>query len=211
MCVCVCIHTYIHTYIYLLFFSHSVVSDSATPMDFSTPGFPVLHDLLEFAQTHLLWISDAIQPSHPVSSPSPPAFNLCHHQSLSQWIGSSHPVAQVLAQHPSSSRHWIKSAALCLIIILSSGFLVVQCLRICLPTQGTRFSPWLGKIPHAAGQLSPGTQLLKPSRACVPQLEKWPQWEAYAPQLENSPCSPQLEKSPFATTKTQCNQKYIKK
>ena len=130
---------------------------SATPMDVSTPGFPVLHDLPEFAQTHLHWVSDAIQPSHPLSPPSPPAFNLCHHQSLSQWISSSHPVAQVLAQHPSWSRHWIKSAAFCLIIILSSGFLVVQCLRICLPMQGARFSPWLGKIPHAVGQLSPGT------------------------------------------------------
>ena len=54
------------------------------PMDCSTPGFPVIHCLLEFAQTHVHWVSDAIQPSHPVSSPSPPAFSLSQHQGLFQ-------------------------------------------------------------------------------------------------------------------------------
>ena len=53
------------------------------PMDCSTPGFPVHHQLPEFAQTHVHRISDAIQPSHPLSSPSPPAFNLSQHQGLS--------------------------------------------------------------------------------------------------------------------------------
>ena len=52
------------------------------PMDCSTPDFPILHHLLEFAQTHVHWISDAIQSSHPLSSPSPPAFNLSQHQGL---------------------------------------------------------------------------------------------------------------------------------
>ena len=52
------------------------------PMDCSTPGFAILHHLLEFAQTHVHWISDANQPSHPLSSPSPPAFNLSQHQGL---------------------------------------------------------------------------------------------------------------------------------
>ena len=51
-------------------------------MDCSMLGFPVLHHLSEVAQTHVLWISDAIQPSHPLSSPSPPAFNLSRHQGL---------------------------------------------------------------------------------------------------------------------------------
>ena len=60
------------------------------PMDCSTRGFPVLHYLLEFAQTHVHWISDAIQPSHSLSSPSPPAFNLSQHQGLFQWVSSSH-------------------------------------------------------------------------------------------------------------------------
>ena len=57
------------------------------PIDCSTPGFPTLHHLPEFAQTHVHWVSDAIQPSHPLSSPSPPAFSLFQHQSLFQWVG----------------------------------------------------------------------------------------------------------------------------
>ena len=61
-------------------------------MDCSTPGFPVLHHLPQLAQTHIHHISDAIQPSHSLSSPSPPAFNLSHCQGLFQWIGSSHQV-----------------------------------------------------------------------------------------------------------------------
>ena len=56
------------------------------PMDCSTPGFPVLHHLLEFTQTHVHWVGDAIQPSHPLSSPSPPAFSLSQHQGLFQWV-----------------------------------------------------------------------------------------------------------------------------
>ena len=54
-------------------------------MDCSTPGFPVFHNLLEPAQTHVHWVNDATQPSHPLSSPSPPAFNLSQHQGLFQW------------------------------------------------------------------------------------------------------------------------------
>ena len=68
-----------------------------TPEDCSTPGFPVLHYLLEFAQTHAHWISGAIQPSHPLSSPSPPAFNFPQHQGLFQWVSSSYQVAEVLS------------------------------------------------------------------------------------------------------------------
>ena len=63
-------------------------------MNCSTPGFPVLHYLPVFAQTHVYWVNDAIQPSHPLSPASPPAFNLSKHQDLSQWIGSSHQVAK---------------------------------------------------------------------------------------------------------------------
>ena len=66
------------------------------PMDSSTPGLPVHHQLPEFTQTHVLWVSDAIQPSHPLSSPSPLAFNLSQHQGLSQWVSSSHQVTKVL-------------------------------------------------------------------------------------------------------------------
>jgi len=65
-------------------------------MDYSTPGFPVFYCLLEFVQTLVHWISDAIQPSHPLLSPSFPAFSLLLHQGLFQWVGSSHQVAKVL-------------------------------------------------------------------------------------------------------------------
>ena len=65
-------------------------------MDCSTPGFPVHHQLPELTQTHVHWVSDAIQPSHPLSSPSPPAFNLSQHQGLFQWLNSSYQVAKVL-------------------------------------------------------------------------------------------------------------------
>ena len=57
-------------------------------MGYSTSGFPVHHQLLELAQTYVHWVGDAIQPSHPLSSPSPPAFNLSQHQGLLQWISS---------------------------------------------------------------------------------------------------------------------------
>ena len=65
-------------------------------MDCSTPGLPVYHQLLELAQTHVHWVSDAIQLSHPLSSPSPPAFNLSQHQGLFQWVSSLHQVAKIL-------------------------------------------------------------------------------------------------------------------
>ena len=64
------------------------------PMNCSTPGLPVYHQLLEFTQTHIRRVSDAIQPSHFLSSPSPPAPNPSQHQSLFQWVNSSHEVAR---------------------------------------------------------------------------------------------------------------------
>ena len=64
------------------------------PMDCSTRGLPGHHQLLEFTQNHVHRAGDAIQPSHPLSSPSPPAFNLSQHQGLSQWVSSSHQVAK---------------------------------------------------------------------------------------------------------------------
>ena len=66
------------------------------PMNRSTPGLPVHHQLLEFIQTHVYRVGEAIQPSHPLSSPSPPAFNLSQHQGLLKWVSSSHEVAKVL-------------------------------------------------------------------------------------------------------------------
>ena len=72
------------------------------PMDFSTPDFPVLHSLLEFARTHVHSVSDAIQPSLPLSPPSPPALSLCQYQGLYEGVSSLHQVAKVL-QHQHQS------------------------------------------------------------------------------------------------------------
>ena len=64
------------------------------PMDCCTPGFPVLHYLPEFSQTHVHWVDDVLQPSHALWPPSPAALNPLQHQGLSQWIGSLHQVAR---------------------------------------------------------------------------------------------------------------------
>ena len=66
------------------------------PTNHSTPGLPVHHQLPELAQTHVHRVSDAIQSSHPLLSPFPPAFNLSQHQGLFKWVSSSHQVAKVL-------------------------------------------------------------------------------------------------------------------
>ena len=74
-------------------FQFSSVSQSCPtlcdPMNLSMPGLPVHHQLLEFTQTYVHWVSDALQPSHPMLSPSPPAFNLSQHQCLFKWVSSS--------------------------------------------------------------------------------------------------------------------------
>ena len=82
------------------FFLSSVQSLSCVwlcdPMDGSAPGIPVHHELPELAQTHVHRVGDAFQPSHPLSSPFLPAFNLCQHQGLFQWVSYSHQVSKVL-------------------------------------------------------------------------------------------------------------------
>ena len=87
-------------YIFLYCLQYSSVAQSyltlCNPMNRSTPGLPVHHHLPEFTQTHVHWVGDAIQPSRPLSSPSPPAPNPSQHQSLFQWVNSSHEVAKVL-------------------------------------------------------------------------------------------------------------------
>ena len=78
------------------------------PMDCSMPGLPVHHQLLEFTQTHVHRVGDSIQPSHPLSYPSPPALNLSQHQGLFKWVSSSHQVTKVLEfqlQHHPSNEH----------------------------------------------------------------------------------------------------------
>ena len=78
------------------------------PMNHSMPGLPAYHQLLEFTQTRVHWVGDAIQPSHPLSSPSPPALNLSQHRGLFKWVSSSHQVAKVLEfQLQHQSFQWI--------------------------------------------------------------------------------------------------------
>ena len=89
------------------------------PMDHSMPGLPVHHQLPEFTQTHVHWVGDAIQPSHPLSSPSPSTINRSQHQGLFNWVSSSHQVAKVLEfqlQHHSSKA----------LILQCSVFFIVQ-------------------------------------------------------------------------------------
>ena len=99
------------------------------PMNHSMPGLPVPYQLPESTQTHVHWISDAIQPSHPLSSPSPPAPNLSRHQGLFLWVSSSHQVAKVLEfQVQYQSFQWTLRADL-LLINASSFTLDFSCLN----------------------------------------------------------------------------------
>ena len=91
-----------------MFFTQHIVQFSSVtqscptlcdPMNRSTPGLPMHHQCPEFTQTHVHRVSDAIQPSHPLSSPSPPSPNPSQHQSLFQWVNSLHEVAKVLEHH----------------------------------------------------------------------------------------------------------------
>ena len=89
----------IHVFFHMLFQFSSVAQSCPTlrdPMNHSTPGLPVYHQLPEFIQTHVHWVGGAIQPPHPLSSPSPPALNLSQHQGLFKWVSSLHQVAKVL-------------------------------------------------------------------------------------------------------------------
>ena len=96
-------------------------------MDCSTPGFPVQHQLPKLAQTHVHQVSDAIQLSHLLSSPSP-TFNLSQHQGLYKWVSSSHQLAKVLL--PTYNPRW-----------LSGKESTCQCRRC----RRRRFDPWLGR------------------------------------------------------------------
>ena len=94
-------------------------------MDCSMPGFPVLHHLPEFAQTHVHLIGDAIQPFHPLPPSSPSAFSLSQHQGLFQWVSSSHPVAKIIGVSfspsvlPVSIQSWFSLELTGLISLLS--------------------------------------------------------------------------------------------
>ena len=131
------------------------------PMNRSTPGLPVHHQLPEFTQTHIHQVSDAIQPSHPLLSPSPPAPNPSQHQSLFQWVSSSHEVAKVLEfqlQHqsfqwtprtdlpsvrspcsPRNSQESSPTPQFKSIILQCSAFFIVQLLHLYMTTGKNSF------------------------------------------------------------------------
>ena len=99
------------------------------PMDCSLSGFPVHHQLPEFTQTHVYWVSDAIQPSLSLSSPSPPAFNLSQHQGLFKWVISSHQMAWVSATAsvpPMNIQDWLPLGYTGWISLQSKGLSRVQ-------------------------------------------------------------------------------------
>ena len=121
------------------------------PMDCSSPGFPVLHYLLEFTQTHDHGVGDAIQPSHPLSSSSSPAFN------LSQLVSSSHQVASVLAlqlqQHsapflPVNIQGWFPLRLTGLISLQSKGLSRVFCCMTIRKHQFFNAQPSLWSSSH---------------------------------------------------------------
>ena len=117
---------YIDSVIYCCFSVAKLYLTLCDPMNCSSPGLPVLHYLLEFVQTHVYWVSDAIQPFHPLSSHSPPAFNLSQHQGLFQWVSCSHQVSKVLElelQHQSFQwiQGWFPLGLTGLISLLSKG------------------------------------------------------------------------------------------
>ena len=104
------------------------------PVDCRTSDFLVHHYLLEFAQTHVHWISDAIQQSHPLSSSSPPALNLSQHQGLFQWVSSLHQVVKVLKlqlQHQPFQVHFNLHWKLYALLLLIAGFANVCVCAVC--------------------------------------------------------------------------------
>ena len=95
-----------HTLLFKAIQSSSVTQWCPTlcdPMDCSMPSLSIHYQLPEFTQPHVHWVSDAIQPSHPLSSPSPPTFNLSQHQRLFKWVSSSHQVAKSIGVSASTS------------------------------------------------------------------------------------------------------------
>ena len=105
-------------------FNGSVVSNLCDPLDCSKPSFPVLHQLPELAQTHIHWVSDAIQPSHPLLSPSAPAFNLSQHQGLFQFFtsgGQSTGASASASVLPVNIQDWFPLGLIDLISLQSKG------------------------------------------------------------------------------------------
>ena len=127
------------------------------PMDCRMPGFPVHHQLPELIQTHVHWVSDAIQPSHPLSSPSPPIFDISQHQGLFKWVSSSHQVAKVLEfQLQPQSFKWIslQPNKLCLKNLIKVDFISWVFNPILLATPADGREVWMIQSILAEGAFS---------------------------------------------------------
>ena len=162
----------------------SVVQSCPTlcdPMNHSTPGLPVYHQLPESTQTHVHWVGDAIQSPHPLSSPSPPALNLSQHQGLFQWVSSSHQVDKVLEFQfsfnisPSNECPGLISFRMDWLDLLAvprdsqesspGGFPWGPVVKLWAPNGGSMGSipGWGTKIPHAVCPINKIKQLIKKS------------------------------------------------
>ena len=154
-------------------------------MDCSIPGLPVHHQLLELTQTHVHWVSDGIQPSHPLLSPSPPAFNLSQHQGLFKWVSSLYQVAKVLAfQHQHQSFQWISIGVFKFSENLkgSESFRIKEKQSILSVSSHHRFLLW-----SWAGQcsvLSTCLWLRSSSKSCRSQRTRW---DLVSPRLGETP------------------------
>ena len=156
------------------------------PIDCSMPGFLVFHYLLELAQTHVHWVNDAIQPSHPLSPLSPSMFNLSQHQGLFQWVSSSHQVANVLElklQH--QSFQWTFRVDFLRIDLLHVMWYWVTSAFPSSKQHPVSWFPPLAPAPHTWHNFSPGEN----KAGAGPQLgeptkEAWPtHWQSDPYQL----------------------------
>ena len=122
-------------------------------MDCSMPGFPALHCLLEFAQTHVHWVSDAIQPSHPLLPSSPLAFKLSQHQGLFQWVSSSSQVASTGASVsasvlPMNTQGWFPLGWTILVLLPKEHSSLCQHHNLKGQFFGTLSSLWSNSLIH---------------------------------------------------------------
>ena len=120
------------------------------PMNCSTPGLPVHHQLPECTQTHVHWVTDAIQPSHPLLSPSPPALSLSQHQGLFKWVASGGQSTGVSASAlvlPMNTQDWCPLGWTSRISLQSKGLSRVFSNTTIQKHQlfGTQLTPWVPK------------------------------------------------------------------
>ena len=165
-----CSHYFEFKTLLLLLLSHPVMSD-CDPIDGSIRGFPVLHYFPELAQIHVHWVNDAIQPIHPLPSPSPPALNLSQHQGLFQWVSSSHQVARVLEiQLQHQSFQWTFRVDFLNIMGISMqfnfswklSFSVLHCRQQNLPPQNVSLACSLFQGENNQGSKDSGKTLIFP-------------------------------------------------